>query len=64
MRDAELVRAINAGTVPSELLISRDGWQLVCRVRGRNFRLIDEEAWQDLCARRGYLQQRGNSRGF
>lgn len=64
MRDEELVRAINAGSVPSELLVSREGWQSICKVRGRNFRLIDEEAWQDLCARRGYLQQRGNPRGF
>lgn len=64
MNDADMVRAINTGAVPSDLLVSRDGWQLVCKVRGRNSHLVDPEAWQDLCAQRGYLQQRGNSRGF
>lgn len=64
MSDAELVQQINTGSVPSDLLLSRDGWQHICKVRGRNFRLIDEEAWQDLCAERGYRQQRSNPRGF
>lgn len=62
--DAQIVRAINSGGVPSEDLVSRDGWSHICRVRGRNFRKVDEEAWQDLCSERGYLQNRSNSRGF
>lgn len=62
--DKQIVRAINTGAVPSEDLVSRDGWSHICRVRGRNFRQVDEEAWQDLCAQRGYLQNRSNPRGF
>ncbi|MGH3703465.1 MAG: hypothetical protein ACRDT9_02445 [Agromyces sp.] len=44
--------------------MSRDGWQAICRVRARNMNRVDELAWQRLCARRGYLQQRQNPRGF
>ncbi|GAA1941744.1 hypothetical protein GCM10009775_36890 [Microbacterium aoyamense] len=62
--DAQVVRAINNGSIPSEDLISRDGWSQICRVRGRNFRQVDEESWQDLCSQRGYLQNRSNPRGF
>ncbi|GAA1679666.1 hypothetical protein [Microbacterium lacus] len=62
--DAQVLRAINSGSVPSEDLVSRDGWAHVCRVRGRLFAQVDEEAWQDLCSKRGYLQKRSNSRGF
>lgn len=62
--DAQIVRAINSGTVPSEDLVSRDAWSHICRVRGRNFRNVDEEAWQDLCSERGYRQNRSNPRGF
>lgn len=62
--DAGIVRAINANSVSSEDLMSRDGWQHICRVRARNMSRVDELAWQRLCARRGYLQQRQNPRGF
>lgn len=34
--DAVIVRAINSGSVSSEDLVSRDAWQHICRVRGRN----------------------------
>lgn len=62
--DSQVVRAINSGAVPAEDLVSRDGWSYICKVRGRNFRQVDEEAWQDLCSERGYLHQRSNPRGF
>jgi len=62
--DPQIVRAINSGSVPSEDLVSRDSWRHICRVRGRNFAEVDEEAWQDLCSQRGYLQHRSNPRGF
>lgn len=61
---AQIVRAISTRSVPSEDLVSRDGWSHICRVRGRNFRQVDEEAWQDICSQRGYLQNRSNPRGF
>lgn len=62
--DKQIVRAINTGSISSEDLVSRDGWTFICKVRGRNFRQVDEEAWQQLCARRGYLLNRRNPRGF
>jgi len=62
--DSEIVKAINSDSVASEDLVSRDSWVRVCKVRGRNLAAVDEEAWQALCARRGYLLLRRNPRGF
>ncbi|UOE44158.1 hypothetical protein [Agromyces larvae] len=62
--DAAIIRAINTGSVSSEDLVSREAWQHICRVRGRNSNRVNEKAWVDLCARRGYLLQRRNPRGF
>jgi hypothetical protein len=62
--DRQVVDAINSESVSSEDLASREGWKRICQVRGRNFAAVDEEAWQSLCARRGYLLRRQNSRGF
>jgi hypothetical protein len=62
--DREIVRGINTGSIDSESLVSREGWRRICQARGRNFNAVDDSAWQDLCAQRGYLQQRSNSRGF
>ena len=62
--DKEIVRAINTGSILSEDLVSRDAWTRLCKVRGRNYTAVDEQAWQDLCARRGYLLHRRNPRGF
>ncbi|GAA1994486.1 hypothetical protein [Microbacterium pumilum] len=44
--DKQVVRAINSGSISSEDLVSRDGWSYICKVRGRNFSKVDEEAWQ------------------
>lgn len=62
--DKEIVKAINSGSVPSDDLVSRDAWVRICKIRGRNFAAVDEEAWEALCARRGYLLLRRNPRGF
>lgn len=62
--DPEIVRAINSDSVSSEDLLSREGWKRICQARGRYLSAVDGEAWQALCARRGYLQHRQNSRGF
>jgi hypothetical protein len=64
MDDEEIVAAINDNSIEAEDLVSRDGWRLICQVRGRNFNEVDEEAWEDLCKRRGYIQSRQNPRGF
>ena len=60
----DIVDAINEGAIDDSDLVGRDTWSYVCKVRGRNFNLIDEEAWQSLCARRGYVLHRRNPRGF
>jgi hypothetical protein len=62
--DIRIVNAINNDGIESDDLVSRDSWSYICKVRGRNFARVDEEAWQSLCARRGYLQNRANPRGF
>lgn len=62
--DKEIVKAINNDSVASDDLVSRDAWARICQARGRNFSAVDEEAWQALCARRGYLLHRRNPRGF
>jgi hypothetical protein len=62
--DRDIVRAINSDSIDEDDLVSREGWRKICQARGRNFREVDEEAWQSLCARRGYLLARRNPRGF
>jgi len=62
--DKEIVKAINSDSVASDDLVSRDAWVRICKIRGRNLAAVDEEAWQALCARRGYLLLRRNPRGF
>jgi hypothetical protein len=62
--DSKIVQEINGGTIKSEDLVSRDAWSYICKVRGRNFSKVDAKAWEDLCARRGYLLYRRNARGF
>lgn len=59
-----IVRATNEDSIDAGSLMSRDAWKRICQIRGKNFRAVDEEAWQDLCARRGYLLERQNPRGF
>lgn len=62
--EKETIKAINTGAVPSADLVSREGWVRLCKIRGRNYGAVDEEAWQELCSRRGYLLHRRNPRGF
>ncbi|MCW4354183.1 hypothetical protein ONR57_12815 [Hoyosella sp. YIM 151337] len=62
--DRVIVQAINTGSVDAEDLVGSEGWKRICQVRGRNSKAVDEEAWQSLCARRGYLLSRRNPRGF
>lgn len=64
MSDFNIVRAINSGAIDAADLVSAQAWRRICQVRGRNFASVDEVAWQDLCARRGYLLSRRNPRGF
>lgn len=64
MSDREIVRAINSGGIDAADLVSSEGWRRICQALGRNFSSVDEVAWQDLCARRGYLLSRRNPRGF
>jgi len=60
----DIVRAINDNSIDAKDLVSRDSWRIICQVRGRNFSAVDAEAWQALCARRGYVLSRRNPRGF
>ena len=64
MDDEDIVEAINSESIADADLVSRTGWRTICKVRGRHFNGIDQEAWQSLCARRGYVLYRRNPRGF
>ncbi len=62
--DLDIVEDINNDRVPDDVLDSREEWSRICSARGRNFHKINEEAWRELCKRRGYLRYRRNPRGF
>ena len=64
MNTEDIVDAINDESLDDNDLVGRESWKIICTVRGRNFNLVDPEAWASLCVRRGYVLSRGNSRGF
>lgn len=64
MTEAEVIRAIRQGAVPSDMLVCREGWRRICQVRRKNFDRVNEVAWQCPCAERDYLEQRSDPRGF
>ena len=64
MDDDEILNAINDESIPDSDLVSAVCWKVICQVRGRKYALVDQEAWQSLCARRGYVLHRRNPRGF
>lgn len=64
MSEQQLVRSINNGTVNEGDLVGRESWRHICTIRGRNFNCIDPVAWRALCAKRGYIYGRANSRGY
>ena len=64
---------LKIGTVPDEALVRKCCYKWICKVRGSyRFGLPDggpeweeeAEAWQELCAKKGYLFGRQNPRGF
>ena len=62
--DAAIVEAINSESIDADDLTHRETWRRICQARGRMFNRVDPEAWQSLCATRGYHLYRENSRGF
>jgi len=51
-------------SIPPEALTRNCCWTEICRVRGLNQNLVDQESWREVCRIRGYLQERQNPRGF
>ena len=62
--ELEVVRAINEDLFDDLDLVGTRTWKKICQIRGRHFNQVDPEAWQELCARRGYALHRKNPRGF
>ena len=60
----DIIEDINEGQVSSEMLVTSEGWRTIRRARALYARLVDAEAWKELCTRRRYLYPRQNSRGF
>lgn len=59
-----VLRDFMNGSVPEAALVYSCCWSHICRVRGLHFNDVPEETWREICARRGYLRARQNSRGF
>jgi hypothetical protein len=62
--DVSVLKDLINGSVPDAALVYRCCWVHICRVRGLNFRAVDDETWREICQRRGYLRERENPRGF
>jgi hypothetical protein len=62
--DLVIVQAINSESIGEEDLAHRVCWQVICRARGRLFRYVKPAAWRSVCARRGYILYRRNSKNF
>ena len=60
----EILDSIKGNDFTSAVLVSNECWKTICSVRCRNLGQIDDEEWKALCATRGYLLSRQNSRGF
>ncbi len=50
--------------IPDDALTRDCCWEQICRVRGWYPKVITDDGWRELCAKRGYLFQRQNPRGF
>ena len=62
--ERQILSDINRVAVPADALVEDHCWRTICRVRGRNFKLVEPESWSEVCTGRGYLLRRHNSRGF
>jgi len=60
----EILQGLVEGAIPDEALVYSCCWKTICRVRGLYFNSVDPEIWREICARRGYIQNRENPRGF
>jgi hypothetical protein len=67
-RDEEILNDIKRGAIPDEALVNNCCYKTICKVRGTYFSQSDyeeyAETWSEICRKKGYLQQRHNSRGF
>lgn len=64
LSDEMILDDLKRGSPPEDALVRTCCWQRICRVRGRNFNLVEAETWQEICSYRGYLRGRENPAGF
>jgi hypothetical protein len=62
--DGAILSDLIQGRIPEIALVTSCCWKRVCQVRGRNFNLVSEDTWEELCRFRGYIHARENPRGF
>jgi IS30 family transposase len=62
--DGAILSDIVEGRIPEIALVTSCCWKRICQVRGRNFSLVPEDTWEELCRFRSYLFARENPRGF
>lgn len=62
--DAAILDDLKHASIPEIGLVTTCCWKRICQVRGRNFRDVPDDIWEDLCRERGYLLARENPRGF
>ena len=62
--EEEILADLQRCSLPPEALTRNCCWSEICRLRGLNPHIVDEQSWREICATRGYLLARQNPRGF
>lgn len=62
--ESDVLRDIQIGAVPIDVLVDQGGWKHACRVRGHHIRQMRRSVWTDLCRKGGWALSRHNSRGY
>ena len=70
--DENILSDLKLQRIPADALVRSCCWRRICQVRGRSFSGSDKTPpwdpdgtiWSELCAKRGYLCDRQNPRGF
>ena len=62
--DDHILADIQSARIPDTALVNSCCWSRVCQVRGRNFSVVENDTWVEICTQRGYIHARKNPRGF
>jgi len=54
---AKIIADIRDLIAPKQILLDRDGWDMLCTVRGRSIAIICGDKWSELCLIRSRLAE-------